>query len=129
MTFRSRDTKLYYWRPGAKKGVAPLNTWYGYILFTTMIMVQNHPNYNPEMSKTLSISMHTQLWSATLVILGRNGKVLKRVFYAAMWHFKFTLQHFDTQYCTSWRGQCRFPQVRCINLVLAEKYHVRGRKY
>ena len=48
-------------------GVAVLNTWYGYILRTKMIMVQKRPKYHPEVSKLLDIEMHTQLLSATRV--------------------------------------------------------------
>ena len=49
-------------------GVAVLNTWYGYILRTKVIMVQKRPKYHPEVSKLLDIEMHTQLLSATRVI-------------------------------------------------------------
>ena len=48
-------------------GVAVLNTWYGYILRTKVIMVQKRPKYHPEVSKLLDIEMHTQLLPATLV--------------------------------------------------------------
>ena len=57
-------------------GVAVLNTWYGYILRTKVIMVQKRPNYHPEVSKLLGIEMHTQLLSATLVLVIRFISVL-----------------------------------------------------
>ena len=67
MTFLGQVTKNHCSRPRAEMGVAPLNTGYGYILCTPVILVQKHPKYHPQLSETLGKEMHTQFWPATLV--------------------------------------------------------------
>ena len=49
-------------------GVAPLNTGYGYILCTKVILVWKHPKYHPQLSKILGNEMHAQFGSATRVL-------------------------------------------------------------
>ena len=56
-------------------GVAPLNTGYGYILCTPVILVQKHPKYHPQLSETLGKEMHTQFWPATRVPVLRAIKI------------------------------------------------------